>query len=227
MKKLVVAMILVLVCGCVSSCVSHPALVSVGGDTDARIKALQDQLNNANSELTVTKKQLKQMADETLVFMNLKDSTKGYNFRLWATIKTVAKFVAKVMYQMVVATWASDWLWIAFWIMLMTWLGSFASKFVSLITGFWGTLVKALTFWMSFSGNLKIVTTIIWAFLLAAIWKWTHSPADWSYVWIVSACSCALANIAWEFFINKTKISDKVSALTHKVLSEKLKIKTV
>jgi hypothetical protein len=227
MKKLIVITTLLILI-CVSGCFSTKPTLQIGGNEELqkKIKELQEKLSQSNDEVKITKEQMEQLKNDTLDFMNLKGSVNSFSFRVWSTIKTVAKFILKVMWAMV-STWVGDLLWLAGLIMVFTWAFSFISKFLSLITGIWGMVIKVLTFWMSFSGNLKIITTIIWALILSMIWRWTHSPCDWSYILPIGAMACILANVCYEYLVNKTGASDKAEILTHKVLAEKLKAKGI
>ncbi len=68
---------------------------------------------------------------------------------------------------------------------------------------------------------MKIVTSIIWAFIVSALWKWTHGPCDWYYIWIIGFIACAGANIVWEYLLNKTEMSNAVIAKAKSTLSAK------
>lgn len=215
-----------------SGCISAKPTLQIGGssysakDAQKKVDELQKKLDETAGDVKLTKEEVEKLKNETLTFMNLKGAVNSLSFRVWATIKTVAKFILKVMWAMV-STWFGDLLWLATLIMLFTWSFSFISKFIPAIAGVWGIVIKALTFWMSFSGKLKIITTFIWAFVLSVIWKLLHSPCDWLYILPMGLLSCILANVVWEYLANKTGVSDKVEKLTHKVLATKLKIKGI
>jgi len=219
------------VCGCVSK----PALVNIGGNStpeemmkqlaayQAKVKDLENKLGKAGAELQTTKEHMEELKNQTFIFMELKDAAKSMNFRVWVVIKIVAKFISRVLWAMIVSTWLMDIIVLVLLIAFATWASGVASKLLSFVSGIWGIVIKLLTFWMNFNGNWKIATTIIWAIILSVIWKWTHSPCDWlQYSLPISLISCGVANILWEYIINKTGTSDKTKAVTKTFLSEKV-----
>lgn len=224
--KLIIANCLLLII--FTGCVSKPALVNIGNNTNAelqkRIDEYKAKLDFMSTQLGKQSEEYKKLKEETMQFMEVKGSAKSLDLRVWEVIKIVVKFICSVLWACI-CTWGGDIIWLGILISLFTWISGFLTKLLPAFTGIWGMVIKALTFWMNFEKNMKILTSIIWAFILSVVWKLTHSPCDWSYAWVIAGFACIVANIFWEYIINKTGVSDKVSVAAHSVLAKKINLK--
>lgn len=185
MKWLLIVLLGLMMTGC--------ALFGINSEVD-RLKndneTLQKKLEKAAEDYNI----LKTYASK---FMEIDNAAKSLNYRILKIIRFVVDSFGELLKNLFF-----DWIWFAAWIAALTELLGFL-KFLP-PTKF---LFKALAWIFKTS---KLWTSLLIATPIAILLgKWIYG-GDWLYFVGINILSWILANVAWEFLLNKTGISARV-----------------